>query len=84
LHNANAAWTPGIKRNTGSPGGNSFLFDMRKKRLKPFRATKAVKSLARDVIGTPPATRALPDEKKQKRARQKHKSTLAKLLTDGE
>jgi hypothetical protein len=57
---------------------------MRKKKPKPFRATKAVKSLARDVIGTPPATRALPDEKKQKHARQKHKTTLAKLLADRE
>ncbi len=52
----------------------------RKKRLKPFRAVKAVKSAARERIGTPPPTRREPDQKKQARA--KHKPTLGELLSE--
>jgi len=50
------------------------------KRKKPraFRAVKAVKELAREKIGAPPATRRVPDKKKQRG--EKHKSTLEKLL----
>jgi hypothetical protein len=51
----------------------------RKKKLTPFRATKAVKSLARDVIGSPPATRVVPE--KTKRKKEKHKPTLNDLLS---
>ena len=54
----------------------------RKKRPKPFRAVKAVKSAAREQIGTPPPTRREPDLTKEKRA--KHKPTLGKLLGDAE
>jgi hypothetical protein len=46
---------------------------------KRFSATKAVKSLARERVGTPKATRRDPDDKKQKT--EKHKPTLAKLLS---
>jgi len=43
---------------------------------------KAVKSAAREQIGTPPPTRREPDLTKEKRA--KHKPTLGKLLGDAE
>jgi hypothetical protein len=50
----------------------------RKKKLKKFRVVTAVKELARDRIGTPPPTQVVPDRKK--RAQEKHKPTLGKLL----
>lgn len=50
----------------------------RKKKPGVFRADKAVKSMAREAIGTPPPTRAVPVKKKA--AREKHKATLQKLL----
>lgn len=50
----------------------------KRKKPKPFRAVKAVKELAREKIGAPPATRRVPDKKK--RAREKHKPTLGRLL----
>jgi hypothetical protein len=49
---------------------------------KKFSATKAVKSLARERVGTPKATRRAPDDKKKKT--EKHKPTLAKLLSSSE
>jgi hypothetical protein len=49
---------------------------------KAFSATKAVKSLARERVGTPKATRRDPDDKKKKS--EKHKPTLAKLLSTSE
>jgi hypothetical protein len=49
---------------------------------KRFSATKAVKSLARERVGTPKATRRDPDDKKKKT--EKHKPTLAKLLSSSE
>ncbi len=52
----------------------------RKKKLKPFRAVKAVKSAAREHLGTPPPTRREEDEKKQARA--KHKPSLGELLSE--
>ncbi|MFB3915806.1 MAG: hypothetical protein ACE14M_03695 [Terriglobales bacterium] len=53
---------------------------MKKKKPKPFRATKAVKSAAREAIGTPPPTRRLPDQKKK--TSEKHKATLGQLLEE--
>ena len=50
----------------------------RRRKAKPFRAVKAVKEAAREKIGAPPATRRVPDKKKQRR--EKHKATLEKLL----
>jgi len=52
---------------------------MRKKRKKTFSATKAVKSLARERVGTPKATRRAPNDTKRKT--EKHKPTLGKLLS---
>ncbi len=53
----------------------------KKKTPKPFRAVTAVKSLAREVVGAPPATRRDPDKKKVPVKGQKHKPTLGQLLT---
>jgi hypothetical protein len=49
---------------------------------KPFKASKAVKALAREKVGTPPPTRADPSPKKRKAKAPKHKPTLGKLLGD--
>jgi hypothetical protein len=50
---------------------------------KPFRAASAVKALAREVIGAPPPTRAVPADKKRKGKAEKHKATLKDLLNEG-
>jgi len=50
----------------------------KKKKLKPFRAVKAVKGAAREKIGQPPAARVVPDKRKEKV--EKHKPTLGRLL----
>jgi len=51
-----------------------------------FSVVKAVKSNARDRLGTPPPERVLPDPRQKLAARPKHKETLADLLEkrDGE
>ena len=54
----------------------------KKKKSKPFRAVTMVKSMAREVVGAPPATRRDPDKKKSTVKGQKHKATLSRLLTD--
>ena len=51
---------------------------MTKKKVKKFSAVKAVKSLARERIGTPPPTRRGPV--KSKESADKHKPTLGELL----
>ena len=51
---------------------------MVKKKLSRFRASKAVKAAARDAIGSPAPTRAIPV--KTKNPRQKHPPTLGKLM----
>jgi hypothetical protein len=52
----------------------------RKKKAKRFRAVEAVKALARERIGTPPASKVVPDRKKRKK--EKHKPTLGQMLSD--
>jgi hypothetical protein len=52
----------------------------RKKKKKKFRAVEAVKALARERIGAPPASRVAKDRKKE--AKEKHKSTLGQLLSE--
>lgn len=54
----------------------------KKKKPKPFRAVKALKALARDTVGMPPATRLDPDRKKE--SKEKHKPTLGRLLSETE
>jgi len=56
----------------------------KRRKPKPFRATTAVKAAARAVVGTPPATRAEPANKKRAARSEKHKPTLSKLLRDEE
>jgi hypothetical protein len=51
----------------------------KQKKKKVFRATKAVKEMARDKIGSPPPTRLVPGKK---RPSEKHKPTMGKLLTE--
>ncbi len=55
---------------------------MRKKRKKKkrFSAIDEVKAMAREQIGTPPASRVAPDRKKTKT--EKHPPTLGKLLSE--
>jgi hypothetical protein len=54
----------------------------KKKKPKPFRATTAVKAMARTVIGTPPPVKR---KESKKRARQeKHRPTMGKLLSEPE
>jgi hypothetical protein len=54
------------------------------KRRKPktFRAVEAVKALARERIGAPPAEQVIPNRKKKKEEAEKHKPTLKELLTE--
>jgi hypothetical protein len=52
-----------------------------KKKKKRFSATKAVKSNARDLIGSPPPTQRIPTLKESRKTN-KHKPTLGKLLTE--
>lgn len=50
-----------------------------KKKKKPFRAVQAVKELARERVGAPPAQKIVPNKKSRK---EKHKSTLGTLLSE--
>jgi hypothetical protein len=52
----------------------------RKKKVKPFRAVKAVKALARERLGAPRPTMVVPDRKKGKK--EKHKKTLREMLEE--
>ena len=51
----------------------------RKNKQKPFRAVTAVKELARERVGAPPAEKIVLEKKKKP---EKHKPTLRKLLED--
>jgi len=51
----------------------------KKKKVKPFRATTAVKALAREKIGAPPPSRA---EIPAKRKPPRHKPTLPEMLSE--
>jgi len=51
----------------------------KKKKQKPFRAVTAVKELARERVGAPPAEKVVIEKKKKP---EKHKPTLGKLLED--
>ena len=50
---------------------------VRKARKKRFRAVDAVKALARERVGAPPAAKVVLEKKKKP---EKHKPTLGKLL----
>jgi hypothetical protein len=51
------------------------------KKSKPFRAVTAVKELARERVGSPPAEKIVIEKKKKP---EKYKPTLEKLLGDPE
>jgi hypothetical protein len=53
----------------------------RKRKPKPFRAVTAVKELARERVGRPPAEKIVVEKKKKP---EKHKPTLGKLLGEAE
>jgi len=53
----------------------------RKKKLRRFRAVTAVKELARERLGAPPAEKIVVEKNKKP---EKHKPTLGKLLEDSE
>jgi hypothetical protein len=53
----------------------------RKKKAKKFQAVKAVKELARERVGAPPAEKVVPQKKGKP---EKYKVTLEKLLKDNE
>jgi hypothetical protein len=51
----------------------------KKKKVKRFRAVTAVKELARERVGAPPAGKIVVEKKKKP---EKHKLTLSKLLRE--
>jgi hypothetical protein len=53
----------------------------RKKKVKQFGAVQAVKELARERMGAPPAGKVVPHKNKKAA---KHKPTMGKLLGEGE
>jgi hypothetical protein len=53
---------------------------MGKPKKRTFSIVKAIKSNARDRVGSPPPERVLPDPKQKHAAKPKHKETLASLL----
>ena len=57
---------------------------MAKAKKRTFSIVKAVKSNARDRVGSPPPERVLPDPKQKAAAKPKHKKTLADLLSGSE
>jgi len=54
----------------------------KKKKLKKFSATSAVKAASRAVLGTPRPVRRAEDKKHA--TKDKHKPSLGKLLADAE
>jgi hypothetical protein len=64
---------------TRETGGRNRM--ARKKRAKRFRAVIAVKELAREQVGAPPAGKVVLEKKRKP---EKHKPTLGKLLGEAE
>lgn len=52
----------------------------KRRKKKRFRALEAIKAMAREQVGTPPASRVIPEGKKRKT--EKHPPTLGKLLSE--
>jgi hypothetical protein len=55
---------------------------MKKKKPKPFRATKAVKAAARNLLGSPRPSQIEPAIPKRGTEARKHKKPLARLLEE--
>jgi len=51
----------------------------KRKKSKRFTAVEAVKTMAREQIGAPPASRVVPNRKKKI---EKHKPTLERMLDE--
>lgn len=59
--------------------------DVPRKKKKKLSATKLVKAMARNTVGTPPPTRRAPDKlTKSQQKSTKHKSTLGRMLAEEE
>jgi hypothetical protein len=54
--------------------------ELAKSKKKVFSKVTAVKSNARDRVGTPPPAQVLPDPKQKRATKPKHKETLADLI----
>ena len=54
----------------------------KKKKLKRFKATSAVKAASRAVLGTPPPVKRAENKKRQRK--QKYKLSLGKMLADAD
>ena len=54
----------------------------KKKKLKKFSATSVVKAASRAVLGTPPPVKR--DENNKHARKDKHKSSMGKLLADAD
>ena len=54
----------------------------KKKKLKKFSATSAVKAASRAVLGTPPPVKRAENKKQDKQ--NKHKPSIAKLMADAD
>ena len=67
----------GYTRSKALVGNDPEICMPRKKKVKRFRAVTAVKELARERVGTPPAGQIVIEKKKKP---EKHKPTLGKLL----
>ena len=67
-----------------SVGGlhDSIAMMPKKKKLKKFSATSAVKAASRAVLGTPPPVKRA--ENKKHARKDKHKRSLDKLLADAD
>lgn len=53
----------------------------RRRKVKRFQTVQAVKELARERMGAPPAAKVVPHKQKNPA---KHKATLGKLLNESE
>jgi hypothetical protein len=53
----------------------------RKRKIKRFHAVQAVKAVARERIGTPPASQVVSSRKKKKT--EKHKTTMQRMIAEG-
>jgi hypothetical protein len=75
------SWRSGYTRFQPPGSGDGEIGMARKKKAKRFRAVTAVKELARERVGAPPAGQIVIAKKKKP---EKHKPTLGKLLGEGE
>jgi hypothetical protein len=56
----------------------------KRRKKKTFSKVEAVKAMARAQIGAVPPAKVVPDRKKKKREKEKHRPTLEKLLNENQ